>query len=200
MHVKTVDKLYAVEVVEEEGERVKIHYVGYDDRFDEWRQKEEIKNVSEHGGQQLEIEPYERFDLHQELAYQIKLGLKNSRKDPEIRIEMPFDLLVFNGGLKCCGRLLRKSMGHDIYGLDRYSDLKPLLGNCWHLRILNPRRDFCYVHLQTVQYWLHKRKSIEEFDEQGHAIISRKGGYVLVFKFVRVDKVQRFLSSVLELE
>ena len=32
--VKTVDKLYAVEVVEEEGERVKIHYVGYDDRFD----------------------------------------------------------------------------------------------------------------------------------------------------------------------
>ena len=115
MYVKTVDKLYAVEVVEEEGERVKIHYVGYDDRFDEWRQKEEIKNVSEHGGQQLEIEPYERFDLHQELAYQIKLGLKNSRKDP---------------GLKCCGRFLRKSMGHDIYGLDRYSDLKPLLGNC----------------------------------------------------------------------
>ena len=31
VHVKTVDKLYAVEVVEEEGERVKIHYVGYDD-------------------------------------------------------------------------------------------------------------------------------------------------------------------------
>ena len=43
--------------------------------------------------------------------------------------------------------------------------------------------------IQTVEYWLHKRKSIEEFDEQGHAITSRKGGYVLVFKFVRVDKV-----------
>ena len=161
--------------------------------------KDEINNMSEHGGQQLKIEPYERFDLHQELAYKIKLGLKNSRKDPEIRIEMPFDL-AFNGGLKCCGRLLRKSMGHDIYGLDQYSNLKPLLGDCWHLRILNPRRDFCYVHIQTIKYWLHKRKSIEEFDEQGHAIISRKGGYVLVFKFVQANKVQRFLSSVLELK
>ena len=36
MHLKTVDKLYAVEVVKKEGERVKIHYVGYDDRLDEW--------------------------------------------------------------------------------------------------------------------------------------------------------------------
>ena len=36
MHLKTVDKLYAVEVVKKEGERVKIHYVGYDDRLHEW--------------------------------------------------------------------------------------------------------------------------------------------------------------------
>ena len=28
VHLKTVDKLYAVEVVKKEGERVKIHYVG----------------------------------------------------------------------------------------------------------------------------------------------------------------------------
>ena len=68
-----------MEVVEEAGERVKIHYIGYDDQFDEWQQKEEIKNVRDHhGGQQLEIEPYGGVDLHQELAYQIKLGLKNN--------------------------------------------------------------------------------------------------------------------------
>ena len=29
-----------------------------------------------------------------------------------IRIEMPFDF-PFNGGLNCCGNLLRKSRGHD---------------------------------------------------------------------------------------
>ena len=56
------------------------------------------------------------------------------------------------------------------------------------------------LHLQTVEYWIHKRKSIEEFDEEGHPMISQKGGYILVFRFVWMDKVQRFLSSVLELE
>lgn len=201
--VKAVDKLYAVEVIEEDGDRVKIHYVGYEDRFDEWRQREELENWhddDEHGGQQLETELYQPFDLHQELAYHIKSSLKGSRKDPVIRIEMPFDHLLFNGGLKCCGKLLRKSRGHDIYGLSHYADLRPLLGDRWHLRILNPRRDFCYVHLETVEYWLHKRKSIQEFDEEGHAIVSKKGGYILVFRFVRMDKVQSFLSSVLELE
>ena len=140
--VKAMDKLYAVEVIEDDGDRVKIHYVGYEDRFDEWREKEEVEDWkdAEHGGQQLETELYQPFSLHQELAYHIKSSLKGSRKDPVIRIEMPFDLLLFNGGLKCCGNLLRRSRGHDIYGLKRYAyaDLKPLLSDRWHLRILNP--------------------------------------------------------------
>ena len=84
----------------------------------------------------MEMEPYEPFDLHKELAYHIKVGLKDSRKDPDIRIEMPFDL--FNGGLTCCGKLMRKSWGHNVYGINRYTDLKPLLSDRWHLRILNP--------------------------------------------------------------
>ena len=152
--VKAMDKLYAVEVIEDDGDRVKIHYVGYEDRFDEWREKEEVEDWkdAEHGGQQLETELYQPFSLHQELAYHIKSSLKGSRKDPVIRIEMPFDLLLFNGGLKCCGNLLRRSRGHDIYGLKRYAyaDLKPLLSDRWHLRILNPRRDFCYC---TFKQW-----------------------------------------------
>ena len=39
MHVKTVDKLYAVEVVKEEGERVKIHYVGMTDLMNGGKKK-----------------------------------------------------------------------------------------------------------------------------------------------------------------
>ena len=37
---------------------------------------EKKRNLSERGGQQLEIEPYDPFDMHQELAYQIKLELR----------------------------------------------------------------------------------------------------------------------------
>ena len=36
------NKLYPVEVLESREETVKIHYVGYDDKFDEWRKKEDI--------------------------------------------------------------------------------------------------------------------------------------------------------------
>ena len=32
-------KLYPVSVIEEEDDRVKIHYEGYSDEYDEWRSK-----------------------------------------------------------------------------------------------------------------------------------------------------------------
>lgn len=31
-------KLYAITVVEGDGERVKAHYEGYDDKYDEWKE------------------------------------------------------------------------------------------------------------------------------------------------------------------
>ena len=36
------DKLYAIEVLEEKDEQVKIHYTGYSSDYDEWRNKEDI--------------------------------------------------------------------------------------------------------------------------------------------------------------
>ena len=45
-HAKRVNtiKLYDIEVVEEdlENDKVKIHYVGYSDKYDEWRCSDEI--------------------------------------------------------------------------------------------------------------------------------------------------------------
>lgn len=197
---RTDDTLYPLEVIDREGDRVKVHYIGYSTQYDEWRLSSELETVRDDSspgdGHQLEVEPYRPFDLHKELAYSIKSSLRGSRNDPEIRIDMPFDLLLFNGGLKQHGCLLRRAQGHEVMGIENYSDLVPLLGKRWYIRILNPRKNFCYVNKETVQFWVHKRKDLEEFDEEGAPTVL-KGGYNLVFRFVRMDSVADELDSIL---
>ena len=39
---RVVDTLYSVEVLERRDGRVKIHYTGYDTKYDEWRKEDEI--------------------------------------------------------------------------------------------------------------------------------------------------------------
>ena len=191
------DRLYPLEVIAKDGDRVKVHYIGYSSQYDEWRQSSELETLSPRSGQQLEL--YQPFELHQELAYSIKLALVGSRKDPDVRIEMPFDLLLFNGGLKQQGYSVHQGRGHEVMGIKTYIDLVPLLGKCWYIRILNPRKNFCYVNRETVQFWIHKRRDIEEYDEDGVPIL-HKGGYNLVFKFARMDGVADDLATILQLQ
>lgn len=129
------------------------------------------------------------FHLHNELAYQIKLALKPSmRSDPNIRIELPFDHYLFIGGLQQAGKLLRNSYGHSVYGIRNFTSLDYILGRQWHLRVLNKDKDFCYVILSTVQYYLHRRQPAEDADDLER---SADGGYLLIFRFVRGDGVER---------
>ena len=148
------------------------------------------------GSEGQQLEQYQPYNPHQELAYQIKLSLHSgNRREPEVRIELPFDWLLFEGGLKQCGRCLHKRSGHDVFTVHSHADLKPLLGDRWHIRILAENLDFCYVNIDTVQYYLHRRQAIKEFDMEGSAI-SMHGGYVLVFRFVRMDGVRRQLDAI----
>ena len=102
------DELYPIDVVERDGDRVKIHYIGYGEDEDEWREITEIVKT------QPDVEPYVPFDAHRELGYQITLALNSKyRADPEVRIELPFDKLIFDGGLKQYGKFLCKSRVHD---------------------------------------------------------------------------------------
>ena len=55
-----------IEVVEREGERVKIHYIGYGDDEDEWWEASELVQFSK------KPQPYILFELHRELTYQIQ--------------------------------------------------------------------------------------------------------------------------------
>lgn len=44
------NKLYPISIVERDGSRVKIHYVGYNDGYDEWREVGDIVSLSPESG------------------------------------------------------------------------------------------------------------------------------------------------------
>ena len=135
------------------------------------------------------VEDATPYSCHTELAYQVKLALNSSRKgSPEVRLEVAMDLLMFRGGLAHYGTKLPACVRQQpVYGITQYSNLEPLLGKGWHLRVLNKGGHFCYCAKESVQYYLHKRKSVEEVDQDGKVVKCLRGGDVLVFKFVRMD-------------
>lgn len=72
----------------------------------------------------------------------------------------------------------------------RYQDLNKLLGIHWHYRGLNVNGDFSFVLLNTVEYYLCKRRSLKEYvpTQSGKVVEQcRAMGYMLVFSFVKVN-------------
>ena len=65
---------------------------------------------------------------------------------------MPFDPLLFNGGLKCAGMPYQVKSGIQHYTVKAYADLNHLLGNGWHFRGLNANGDYSYIVLNTIDY------------------------------------------------
>ena len=142
-------------------------------------------------------ETHRPFNLHNELAYQIKASLNSkSRSDVDVRIELSFDRFLFIGGLQQAGKFIKRNRGHDVYTIRKFSSLAPLLGHQWHLRVLNKQMDFCYVVLETVQFYLHQRPAIEDVDPARTV----DGGYVLVFRFIRGDGVRPNWDDILNIE
>ena len=118
------DQLYSVEITEEREDQVKIHYIGYSSKHDEWRKKEDIVQPSTIN----RPERYQPFDIHQQLVYAVKASLVSYRyKDPAVRIEVPFDWLMFQGGLKNVGQFVREVRGEVHYTIQDYDDLVPFL-------------------------------------------------------------------------
>ena len=186
---KKDEELYPIEVVEEAegGERVKIHYVGWSEKYDEWRSLTDI------------VLPPSPYDPNRELAYKIKQSLNSgTRREPQVRIELAFDQLVYAGGLENRGTYVSSRRGHSIYTIKEYKDLSPLLGDRWYMRGINDRLDFCYVNLGTVRYWLHERKAVEDYHPGGKELFS--GGSIVVFTFVRMDGVHRMYDEIAKLQ
>ena len=181
-------KLYPVEVLEVDNlhDRMKIHYVGYDESFDEWREvKDNLEYSTDESHSQSET-AYAPFSLYFELGTKIKVSLLSKRKEsPNIRLEVPFDKLLYEGGLKSCGRFRRTYRGIQRYGIAKYSDLNPLLGVNWHYRGLNDVGDFCFVILETVEYYIFKRAPIIEYIPAPSGVVAetRQLGWTLIFTF-----------------
>ena len=113
--LQATNKLYPVKVLERDNRRVKIHYVGYSDVHDECRDEEEITPFRVQGA--LQMESYQPYCHYGELAYAIKAALRSAlpRRDPDVQIEIPFDQLVYNGGLKQVGTFVRIFRGNEVY-------------------------------------------------------------------------------------
>ena len=130
-----LNHLYDIEVIEEERYKVKVHYIGYSSKYDEWIRKSEIAYKPT-----PTPTPQEDLSLLSALACSIKQKLVPSRKieDPAVRIQLPFDSSTFQL-MQQKGKPLGKSRGHTVVN---YSDLNELLGERWHIRITNINGDF----------------------------------------------------------
>ena len=193
------ERLYDVEVLERDSghQKIKIHYIGYSSRYDEWRSASEVVQ-KEHV-----VEP---FSLHKELASRIKTSLTSSRKgSPEVKVEMPFDRGLFEEGLKAKGQVVGKIRGNVQYSISSYADLDSVLGKNWHLRGFNPAGDCCYPILETIRFYIRQRRPLVEYiplsktqDERNTQRVVKNQGYVLVFAFVRADGLYGNLQSMYE--
>ena len=99
---KDNSRLYPIDILERRQEggqsQIKIHYVGYSSVYDEWREASEVYTPER-------AIPYIPYSLYADLASRIKASLALGRKaDPEIRIDMPFDKVAFDGGLRLKGK------------------------------------------------------------------------------------------------
>ena len=109
------------------------------------------------------------------------------------------DLVTFRGGLAHYGTKLPACVRQQpVYGISKYGDLDPLLGKGWYLRVLNKGGDFCYCAKESVQLYLHRRKSVEEVDQDGKVVRCLGGGYILILSLcvwmVLVHSIQLFVK------
>ena len=134
---------------------VRIHYLGYSSRYDEWRAVSDLVELD------IPHALKEQYDFNQDLAQKIKSSLSSQRKpSPLVRIEMMYDQMVYEKGLKIKGKLKRQSRGVEHYTVEAYHDLDGILGCNWHYRGLNSAGDFCYVMLETIEFYLYRKRPL----------------------------------------
>ena len=184
--------LYPVQVISDGTDEhmagyVRIHYVGYSAKFDEWRPLNDLVTTV---ATSVVEESREKFNFNTELLFKLKSSLVSQRRsNPAVKIEMTFDKRVFDEGLKIMGYLKNRKRGIDHYAIHNFSDVDSVFGRNWHYRGLNESGDFCYVICETVDFYLYKKRPmIQYINQQGMPTkVSVPRGYNLVFKFVRGD-------------
>ena len=193
--MKTVDRnLYAVEIteVDKARKRIKIHFTGHSEKFDEWRPCDENFPVIrlEQMSQPTDASFEDRLQNFCERVYrEIKRKLYSGRReDPEVRLEIPVDEDVFSESI---GRVTSRSFRRNklIYQVHSNGILDSYIGVKWNERIMNENGDFAFVVPGTLRFWLAKRSPIVEYKLIGDKYVRSEieDGYQVVFTFVRRD-------------
>ena len=156
-------KLFQAKVLETENDHIKVHYVGCSNEFNEWKDKCDIENTLDENEDKATkptkiitkngLMAHHPYSLYNELGLTIKRSLTCSKiSSLLIKIIMPFDNLLFNGGMRNAGIPSVKKGGVQHYELKNYSDLNHLLDNNWHYRRLHGNGDYGFVVLETVDF------------------------------------------------
>ena len=190
------NKLYEIEIVAEddEQEQVKVHYIGYSPRYDEWKPRSEV--VIRPPSTATQTDYSSPFDV---LACMIKRQLVPSKTDPGVRLQLPFNLDSWQSLQQV------STCDHAECKIEQYSDLDQFLGSGWHYRVCNDRGDFSYAMLETIRFHLFRPKPILEYSAsiESDGKMKYTPEYTvqcpqLVFSFVRHDgnqkKLREFLS------
>lgn len=121
-----------------------------------------------------------------ENSIKIKRALScNRTASPNIKVSMPFDILLFNGGLRLAAILSKRSSGIQYYKINHYKDLYPLLGANWHVRGINSNGDYGYAIKETVEFGVRKSRKLTEYMPGDYSAVKvcTDTGYTLVFTF-----------------
>ena len=87
---KKDNKLYDIEIVDEDGPNLKVHYVGYDEMYDEWKPRSQIL-IKKPEGDRTGYSPFA------ELVSCIKKKLKAIHTDdPAVRIQVGLNTYTCN--------------------------------------------------------------------------------------------------------
>ena len=112
------------------------------------------QDTDEHTSEEaMDLEPetnvdvvFAPFSLYSESSVKVKCALSSRRKEnPSVRIDMPFDKMLFDGELKVYGTPSRVYRATQRYKIPNFKDLNPLLGQNWHYRGLNSSGDYCLL-------------------------------------------------------
>ena len=109
-----VGELYPIRITDtsENGDRVKVHYIGYAAVYDEWRDIGELEDITsttttsegtgtsrDQNRSEQQSEVYSPYSFYHNLKLQIKKSMICSRtRSPKVHITMPTDILIFDGG------------------------------------------------------------------------------------------------------
>ncbi|XP_069102701.1 uncharacterized protein [Argopecten irradians] len=173
--IKQANKLWTIDIVEEEENKAKIHYIGWSHKHDEWRLKEDITRTLSQSSAVIS-----------QLKIQIKEQLYGaSRRDIYRVIRIPAGEEDFSK-IAPAGTIFKQTKTKTIYFINQRQCLERVLGTAWDYRVINKQGDNFFAKTNTVRFYLGFRKPLQEyllFPDHVEPITQDRGTN-LVFSFV----------------